>query len=125
MKQISRSSPNICAAVSRKPCRVNGIISCGNACEFQSRRIGIHSPAGATHRAHDGVEHPIECFANVLGEKAKHPIAIHLQQLIVVPVMAVRFGVRETLGAVQFDRQTRIRAEQGNFDAAGGIERNG
>ena len=100
-------------------------ISCGNACEFQSRQIGIHRPAGAIHRAHDGVEHPIECFANVLGEKAKHPIAIHLQQLILVPVMAVRFGVRETLGAVQFDRQTRIGAEQGNFDAAGGIERNG
>ena len=53
-----------------------------------------------------------QVLADVLGEEAQHEVAVLLQQLVLSPVATIRDGIREVLSAVEFDRYTRVGAQQ-------------
>ena len=83
-------------------------------------------PCLATPRKHpqDRIEHGIQFLAYVLGKKAQHEVAVLLQQLVLPSVATVRDRIREVLSAIEFDRQTRVSAQQVDFECSEAVERN-
>lgn len=72
----------------------------------------------AAERTHHGIEHEVEVLAHVVGHKAKHEVVILLEQPILASIPAVRHGVREVVGAVELDRNTRIGGEHVDLELA-------
>jgi len=63
----------------------------------------------AAERTQHGVEHQVEFLPDVFCQKAKNEVVVLLKELVLASIPAVRHGVREVLGTVQFDRDARGR----------------
>ena len=66
----------------------------------------------------DRIQHRVQILRDILGEEAQNNIAILLQQPILAPVAAVRNRIAEVLRTVEFDRHTRLVAQEIDLHAA-------
>jgi hypothetical protein len=80
--------------------------------------------ATSSKHPQDRIEHSVQVLAYVLGKQAQHEVAVLLQQLVLPPVATIRDRVREVLSAIEFDRQTRVSAQQVDFECSEAVERN-
>jgi hypothetical protein len=78
-----------------------------------ARRNGPGKPSHANgssllatgkQRSLDRIQHPVEMFADILGEEAQHEVAVLLEQLILATIPAVRIDAFQVLPTVQFDQ---------------------
>jgi predicted RNA binding protein YcfA (HicA-like mRNA interferase family) len=76
----------------------------------------------ASERPQDGVEHEVEGRASVIRQEPPDEVAALLQQLVFAAVAPAHDGVPEMLGAIQLDRDTRIRAQRINLQASSPVE---
>src|SRR5262245_20140753 len=78
----------------------------------------------ASKHSQNRIEHGIQVFAYVLGKEAQHEVAVLLQQLVLPPIATVRNRIRKVLSTIEFDCQTRVSAQQVDFERSQAVERN-
>ena len=78
----------------------------------------------AAERTQDSIEHHVEFPPHVFRQNTKDEVVVLLKELVLASVPSVRCSVREMLGAVQFDRDARIGAEQIDLQPTLAIEWN-
>ena len=66
-------------------------------------------------RTENRVENRVQILPNVLGQKSQYPIAVLLQQLVLLPGAPVRDCIGQMLRAIQFDHRRRVGTEQIDF----------
>lgn len=62
-------------------------------------------------RTQDSIEHQVEFPPHVFRQKTKDEVVVLLKELVLASVPPVHCSVREMLGAIKFNRDTRIGAE--------------
>ena len=72
---------------------------------------------------HDGVEHRVQLLAHVLGQKPQNEIAVLLQQLVLASIAPVGDRIGEMLRAIQLHGDTRLSAQEIDFQRPEAIER--
>ena len=78
----------------------------------------------AAERTQDSIEHQVEFPPHVFRQNTKDEVVALLKELVLASVPSVRCSVREMLGAVQFDRDARIGAEQVDLQPTLAVEWN-
>ena len=89
----------------------------------ENERCRLRRRCPPAHCPQDRVEHHVEFLADVFGEEAQHEISVLLKQLIFAPIAAIGDWIGEMLGAVELHRDTRVGAQQVDFQTRQPVER--
>ena len=73
-------------------------------------------------RPQNSIEYRIQVPGHVLGQKAEHQIAVLLEQLVLAPVASVGQRIRQMLWTIDFNDESRRRAQQIDFHARKTVE---